>query len=186
MLAMSTKMYKSLNKWTRWVHRWASVWVALPMVIVIVSGVILQLKKESAWIQPTTQIGSSGELMLSFDQILEISRLIPEAQVQSWNDIDRLDVRPEKGVLKVRCKNRWEIQLDTKTGEVLQVAYRRSDMIESIHDGSFFHDSFKRSFFLPAGVILLVVWATGIYLFIRPLGVHVARKPKNQNASATW
>jgi uncharacterized iron-regulated membrane protein len=172
-----------LSKLNRDVHRWASALVALPMVIVIVSGVILQLKRESAWIQPTTQVGSSGELLLSFDQILEISRLIPEAQVKSWNDIDRLDVRPGKGVLKVRCKNRWEIQLDTKTGEVLRVAYRRSDLIESIHDGSFFHDSFKRRVFLPAGVILLVVWATGIYLFIRTFGVHVTKKPKNRVAS---
>jgi len=158
-----------LSKLNRDVHRWGAIMIALPMAIIIISGVVLQLKKESAWIQPTIQEGSSGELSLSFDEILEISQKVPDAEVQSWDDIDRLDIRPDKGMLKVRCKNRWEIQLDAKTGEVLQIAYRRSDLIESIHDGSFFHESFKLWVFLPTGSILLVVWVTGIYLFIRPL-----------------
>lgn len=71
-------------------------------------------------------------------QILAATQAVPEAEVKSWNDIDRLDVRPGKEMLKVCCKNRWEVQLDAKTGSVLQVAYRRSDLIESIHDGRFF------------------------------------------------
>jgi len=157
-----------LSKFNRDVHRWGSIIIALPMAIIIVSGVILQLKKESAWIQPTMQKGSSRELLLSFDQILEASQKVPEAEVESWDDIDRLDVRPDKGMLKVRCKNRWEIQLDTKTGDVLQAAYRRSDQIESIHDGSFIHPAIKLWIFFPAGIILLLVWVTGIYMFIRP------------------
>ena len=68
-------------------------------------------------------------------------------------------------MLKIRCKNRWEIQLDANSGEVLQVAYRRSDLIESIHDGSFFHDRVKLWVFLPAALVLGVLWLTGSYLF---------------------
>ena len=157
-----------LFKFNRDLHRWASILIALPMLIVVVSGLILQLKKEIPWIQPATLVGSRGELILDFDNILEISKSVPEALVGSWGDVDRLDVRPGKGVLKVRCKNQWEIQIDTKSGNILQVAHRRSDLIESIHDGSFFDDSFRLWVFLPAGVILLIVWATGIYLFIHP------------------
>ena len=153
--------------------------IAFPIGVIFVSGVVLQLKKESTWIQPITQVGSSGELSLSFDQILEISKQVPEAQIKSWADIDRLDVRPQKGMLKVRCKNRWEIQLDSKTGDVLQVSCRRSDLIESIHDGSFFHPAAKLWFFLPAAFLLLGVWATGIYIFIRPY----VRNPINQDRS---
>jgi hypothetical protein len=29
--------------------------------------------------------------------------------IETWSDVDRLDVRPGKGMLKVRAKNRWEI-----------------------------------------------------------------------------
>lgn len=164
-----------LSKLNRDVHRWGSILIAVPLIVVIVSGVILQLKKEFAWIQPSTQSGSSDTLTLSFEQILAATQAVPEAAVSSWNDIDRLDVRPAKGVVKVRCRNRWEVQLDTTTGDVLQVAYRRSDLIESIHDGSFFHDAFKLWVVLPTGIILAVLWVTGIYLFFLP---HYAKWKK--------
>jgi uncharacterized iron-regulated membrane protein len=157
-----------LSKLNRDLHRWGSILIALPVAVIIVTGVILQLKKELAWIQPTTKEGSSRELSVSFDQILSATQSFPEAGVKSWDDIDRVDVQPSKGMLKVRCKNRSEVQLDTKTGDVLQVAYRRSDLIESIHDGSFFHDRVKLWIFLPVALVLGVLWMTGIYLFFLP------------------
>jgi uncharacterized iron-regulated membrane protein len=157
-----------LSKLNRDVHRWGSILIAIPLAVILVTGVILQLKKESAWIQPTTKEGSSRELSLSFDQILSATQTVLEANVEGWDDIDRVDVRPSKGMLKVRCKNRSEVQLDTKTGEVLQVAYRRSDLIESIHDGSFFLDRVKLWVFLPVGLVLGVLWMTGVYLFFLP------------------
>jgi uncharacterized iron-regulated membrane protein len=170
-----------LSKLNRDIHRWGSILIAAPVAVIIVTGVILQLKKEYAWIQPPTQQGSGGELSLSFDQILAATRDVPEAEVDSWDDIDRLDVRPGKGMLKVRCKSGWEVQLDVKTGEVLQAAYRRSDLIESIHDGSFFHDGFKLWVFLPAALILAVLWATGVYLFFLP---YYAKWKNRRNRAA--
>jgi uncharacterized iron-regulated membrane protein len=146
-------------------HRWGALIVALPVLIMILSGLILLLKKESNWIQPPSQRGTTQTLSVSFDQLLAIAQGVPQAQIKTWNDIDRLDVRPSKGMVKVRAKNRWEIQIDSHSGAVLQVAYRRSDLIESLHDGSFFHDRVRLWIFLPAGVILLVLWFSGIYLF---------------------
>ena len=86
-------------------------------------------------------------------------------------------------MLKVRCKNRWEVQLDAKPGEVLQVAYRRSDMVESIHDGSFFLDQFKLWVFLPAGLILAVLAITGLHLFSLPHLAKLRRRRKKLGAS---
>ena len=74
--------------------------------------------------------------------------------------------------LKVRSNNRWEIQIDTHSGEVTQVAYRRSDLIEQIHDGSWFHDKVKLWIFLPSGIILFVLWITGFYMFLLPYIVN--------------
>ena len=157
--------FSRLNRLT---HRWGSFLVLIPTAIILGSGLVLHLKKEFDWIQPPTQPGSSAELSLSFDQILEAVQHVPQTQVESWDDIDRLDVRPGKGMLKVRCRNRWEVQLDTKTGDVLQVAYRRSDLIESVHEGSFFHASTKLWLFLPSGLVLVLLWLTGIYMFFQP------------------
>ena len=153
-------------QFNRVVHRWATVLVAIPLLIVICTGIILMVKKEFAWIQPPSQRGISIEPILPFNKILEIAGTVPSAEIRSWEDIDRLDVRPGKGIIKVRSKNRWELQLDSDTGEILHVAYRRSDLIESIHDGSFFHDRVKMWIFLPSAILLAVMLLTGLYLFV--------------------
>jgi uncharacterized iron-regulated membrane protein len=163
------------SRLNRVVHRWGSIATSVPVLIVLVTGVVLQLKKESTWIQPKTQAGVERPPQIAFSEILEIAKTVPQAKVETWDDIDRLDVRPGKGMLKVRCKNRWEVQLDATSGDVLQVAYRRSDLIESIHDGSFFSDGVKLGVFLPTAVVLLVLWITGIYLFLLP---HLAKRKK--------
>jgi len=152
----------------RKIHRWGSFAVALPVLIVIFSGVLLQLKKEIDWVQPPTVKTTIKVPSLSYEELIDIVSAIEQANIKSWDDIDRLDVRPGKGVIKVRGKNNWEVQLNAKTGEVLQVAYRRSDLIESIHDGSFFHNNLKLWVFLPSGIILAILWVTGVYLFLLP------------------
>ncbi|MAI72809.1 MAG: hypothetical protein CMM01_18135 [Rhodopirellula sp.] len=156
------------SRWNRLVHRWGSILIAVPALCVLLTGTVLQLKKQSAWIQPSTQWGIERVPMLSFAEILEIATSAPRAEIQSWDDIDRLDVRPDKGIVKIRAKNRWEVQLDTATGDILQVAFRRSDLIESLHDGSFFHDGVKLGIFLPTALVLIVLWGTGVYLFFLP------------------
>jgi uncharacterized iron-regulated membrane protein len=165
-------------KQNRKIHRWGAIIIALPLITVVVTGVMLQLKKKSDWIQPPAKRGSSEELTISFDRILEVARTVPEAGVETWDDIDRLDVRPSAGMVKVRCKNRREIQIDTNSGEVLQVSVRRSDLIESIHDGSFFFEGAKLWIFLPSALILAGLWGTGLYLFIRPYVAKRRRKAR--------
>jgi uncharacterized iron-regulated membrane protein len=163
----------------RKLHRWGSLIIAVPIIIVVVSGIILQLKKESAWIQPPTVQTSVREPSLSYEKLIAIVKDISQIDVDGWEDIDRLDVRPGKGVIKVRAKSNWEVQLNARTGDVLQVAYRRSDLIESIHDGSYFHESFKLWVFLPAGVLLALLWGTGMYLFALP---HLLKHRKRYKA----
>ncbi len=147
-------------------------------MIVIGSGLFLLLKKDVDWIQPSTLQGSGDAPSLPFERILNAARGEPQAGIQTWEDIDRLDIRPGKGVIKVRGKNRWEVQLDAQTGAVLNVAFRRSDLIESIHDGTFFHDRVKLWVFLPAALILLGLWGTGLYLWLLPYLVRARRRKK--------
>lgn len=159
----------------RRLHRWGSILISLPLLLVVATGILLQLKKDVEWIQPRENKGRSGEMAATFDRILQALQAVPEAGVATWADVNRLDVRPDKGMIKVWCRNNWEVQVDTSTAAVLQVAYRRSDLIESLHDGSWFHDAVKRWVFLPAAVILLGLWLTGIYLFILPHWVRLRR-----------
>lgn len=159
--------------WNRKLHRWAAVAVAIPFLIVICTGLLLQLKKQIPWVQPRENTGGSALPALSLPVILEIAAAVPQAGITEWDHIDRIDVRPSKGMLKIIGKNRWELQVDIATGQVLQTAYRRSDLIESVHDGSFFHDRVKLFVFLPAAVVVLGLWVTGIYLWMLP---YLARR----------
>jgi uncharacterized iron-regulated membrane protein len=154
--------------WMRKSHRWGAVCIALPFLLVIGTGILLQLKKESSWIQPPMAKGTGKTPHATFDDILEAAKSVPEAEVKSWDDVDRLDARPDRNMAKVQAKNRWEIQVDLGTGEVLQKAYRRSDTIEMLHDGSWFSDSVKLYVFLPVAFVVLGLWITGIYLFVLP------------------
>ena len=143
------------------------------------AGIFLMLKKQVDWIQPPTYKGAVVAEMpsITFEDMLATSRLQTEAQISDWTDIDRIDLRPGKSVAKVRAKSGWEIQIDTGTGDVLHVAYRRSDLIESIHDGSFFADWVKLYIFLPVGILLILMWGTGIYLFLLPRLRRKNKKP---------
>ena len=163
-----------MRKWhsrrdTRKIHRLGALLVSIPFLIVIITGLLLQLKKEVEWIQPTTEEVAIDTLSIRFSDILSISQGVLEAQIKDWSDIDRLDVRPDKGIVKVRAKNRWEIQIDLERGTILKTAYRRSDIIEQLHDGSWFHDAAKLWVFLPSGVIVLILWLSGMYLFFVPI-----------------
>ena len=159
----------NLRRDTRKIHRIGAIIIALPFLIILITGLLLQVKKDVAWVQPISQVGVSNVPIISFEQILKISTSVPEAEITSWYDIDRLDVRPDKGMVKVRAINHWEIQIDTKTGDILQVEFRRSDIIEALHDGSWFTDATKYWIFLPSGFIVLVLWVTGIYMYFLPI-----------------
>jgi uncharacterized iron-regulated membrane protein len=172
---------RSLTTLNRKIHHWGSIAIALPLVIVLVTGVLLLLKKDLDWIQPPTIKGEQKGLTLDFEQILAIARTAPEAGIETWADVDRIDVRPGKGMLKVRAESSWEIQIDANTGQILQLAYRRSDLIESIHDGSFFGDYAKLWIFLPAALVVIGLWITGMVLFFHPYLV----KSKKRKAKVT-
>ena len=160
----------SFNVLNRKVHYWASAIVAIPLLVIICSGLLLQAKKQSAWVQPPEKRGTGKAPQISFDEVLERVKQVPEMHVASWDDVNRMDVRPGRGVVKVWLHNGYEVQVDLGTGQVLQVAYRRSDLIESIHDGSFFAgDWTKLGLFLPTGITLLLLWCGGIWMFWVPV-----------------
>lgn len=153
-------------------HRRAALLAALPLLVVILTGLLLQLKKDWAWVQPPTARGPATRPEIGFDAVLAAAAAAPEAGVTGWPDVDRVDVQPGRGVAKVQAKSGWEVQVDLRTGSVLRAAYRRSDVIEAIHDGSWFHPLVKLWVFLPAALLLLGLWLTGLYLYVLPVGVR--------------
>lgn len=68
------------------------------------------------------------------------------------------------------------------TGGLLSSAVRRSDLIEALHDGSWFGSVAKLGVFLPSAVLVLVLWATGVWLWWMPYLSRAAGRVTNANA----
>ncbi|MDA1259436.1 MAG: PepSY-associated TM helix domain-containing protein [Planctomycetota bacterium] len=173
-------MARSLPFWTRKLHRWGAVFVAVPFLLILVTGMLLQFKKDAAWIQPPTMRGAAETPSVSFETILAAAASVAEANIHGWEDVDRLDVRPGRGIVKVQALSGVEVQVDTATGEVLQSMVRRSDLIESLHDGSWFHERAKLWVLFPVALVLVSLWATGVYLWLLP-GMTRRRKARTRD-----
>ena len=179
------------NVLNRKVHYWAAAFIALPILVIIGSGLLLQVKKQLTWVQPTEQTGTGTAPVIDFEGILASVRALPEHGVSGWKDVNRLDVRPSKGIVKVWLRNGFEVQVDLGTGKVLQSKFRRSDVIETLHDGSWFGGDYtKLGLFLPSAIALFVMWLTGLWMFWLPISVkrrrrHLAAHPPVRGAGPT-
>jgi len=158
----------SFRRINRSTHKWASIIVAIPLLIILVTGILLLVKKEINYLQPPSAKGIASQPSISFEVILQQAKTIEQAEVTSWDSIDRLDVRPSKGIIKIRTNSQWEIQLDAKTAKVLHVAYRRSNTIEQIHDGTYWQKNANLWLSLPVAIALLLISLTGLFLFFYP------------------
>ncbi len=175
----------SFNVLNRKIHYWISFGAALPMIVMIGSGLFLQSKKHWSWVQPTEVRGTGTTPAMDLDGILAALRTAPEMNVHTWDDVNRLDVRPGRGVVKAWLMNGYEVQVDLGTGRVLHTAYRRSDLIETIHDGSFFGgDWTKLGLFLPSGIVVLLLWIGGMWMWWVPFAAKRRHRRKKQRAIA--
>ncbi|MCU0711138.1 MAG: PepSY domain-containing protein [Pirellula sp.] len=166
----------------RRIHYWLTLLVALPLTVVVATGLMLQVKKQWTWVQPPEKKGTAKTPSLSFADMLEKVRSHDGFESFDWSNVQRIDVRPSKGITKLVLTGDWEMQLDSATGEIMQVAIRRSDWIESLHDGSYFlGDLSKLGIFFPAGVGLLLMLLSGLWLFWQPIQAKRRRRKSRLN-----
>ena len=59
----------SFNSLNRKVHYWAAFIVAVPLLVMIGSGVLLQLKKQWTWVQPAEHRGTGSAPVLDLEGI---------------------------------------------------------------------------------------------------------------------
>jgi uncharacterized iron-regulated membrane protein len=148
-------------------HRLIALGIALPTLLVLVTGILLQLRQDWRWIQPRAELAQPGMPVITIQQALEQVRAVPEAGVRSWEDVATFDVRFRKGTISVRTRNGYEVQLDGRDGKVLSAAPRRTSLLIELHQGSFFHPLVMRWVFLPAGIGLLFLWFSGVWIWAK-------------------
>lgn len=170
---MNLKRYILNLRKTRVWHKWLGTGLALLLFISAITGVLLALKKDVAVIQPPTIKGQNKDLStwIPLQQIDSIAyhALVAAHPEQATNKVDRLDVRPSKGVVKVLFdQGYWEVQVDGGNGKVLSIARRHSDWIEALHDGSIISDLFKLISMNILGIGLVILLITGLWLWYGP------------------
>jgi uncharacterized iron-regulated membrane protein len=167
-----TRTYRKL-------HRYIGTGLLLFFFIIALTGILLGWKKHSGGlILPNTETGISKSLTtwLPVDSLATLSRdaIIKKHNLQEVQ-IDRMDIRPEKGTIKVSFKgNFYEVQLDGSTGRVLAIRQRNSDIIEQIHDGTildniiYANGYFKLTYTSILGSGLLFLCISGFWLWYNP------------------
>jgi uncharacterized iron-regulated membrane protein len=163
----------------RSIHKWIGISVALFMLVTSITGVMLGWKKNVELLQPATLKGGTLDVTkwVSFEKISQSALRAIDSVTNEENSIDRLDVRFDKGIIKVLfTKGYWEAQVDAATGKTLSVAQRHADWIEHIHDGSIINDFFKLIYTNYIGFGLLFLSITGFWLWYGPKRIRKAKQ----------
>lgn len=152
----------------RW-HRWLALATAVPFLIIVVTGCLLQLKRWIPAIQPPSQKSATGAMAspIAWETLLGSVRTVPQAEVTKWADLQTVDIRPALGVARARSKNGFEVQVDLSTGKVLSAAPRYSSWLIEIHEGAVFGDWIRNGIFVPSAFALLALTLTGFWLLYR-------------------
>lgn len=145
------------------------------------TGLLLGWKKHSGGvILPKSYEGVSTNqqdwlpIHVLHDKAVQVIREKVSAELST--EIDRIDIRPDKGMVKfIFVESYWGVQLDCTTGELLHLERRRSDFIENLHDGSYFdyvlgtkYGQIKLVYTSVLGVALLIFTITGFWLWYGP------------------
>ncbi|HKJ07110.1 MAG TPA: PepSY-associated TM helix domain-containing protein [Flavobacteriaceae bacterium] len=170
-----------LIRYLRKIHRYTGVALFVFFFIIAVSGFFLGLKNNfNGAILPKTMKGQSSNLATwkPIHQLEEkaVAVLKDSVSPKLSTNLSRIDIRQQKGIVKfIFEEHLYEIQLDGKTGQVLQIGKRNSDLLEDIHDGSildtFFNTKnsyFKITYSTLMSTALLVFTLTGFWLWYGP------------------
>ncbi len=187
-MSKRTRSIAALTRFYRKYHRYFGLGLLFFIFISSITGVLLSWKKDLALIQPPTQKGEKAVLaewlpVATLAERAEAALRAAQPQLKDYT-LDRIDLRPSKGIAKCLFKKGyWEVQITGSTGEVKSVARRHSDWIEALHDGSIISDLFKLISMNLLGFGLLVLSFSGFFLWYNPKRIRKLKKKEGLSAT---
>jgi len=188
---VKTEIIAKFTRAYRRLHKWVAVPLFLFMFIIGGTGVLLGWKKQ-ANLRPPTQMGESPDSgnWLSLYRIEGMAKKYTVEHLGLDPAIDRIDVRPGKGIAKIIFKNHYtELQMDLTNGKVLSSGTRYHDVIEDIHDGTIVDrligsdgEPFKVTYTTLTSVGLMVLSFSGFWLWYNPKRIRKIKYTRNQNS----
>jgi uncharacterized iron-regulated membrane protein len=153
-------------------HLWLGVIVSGILLTISVSGVLLNHKERLGLMPEVRQDAAAGlDRALPLDELRRLAdRAAPAAAAAG---VDRMDVRPRRGTIKVRYRDRvvTEVTVDIHSGRVLHVGERNDVFLEKLHSGQIFGDDWVLLSDAAALVIILLV-ISGYWLWLFPRSRH--------------
>lgn len=176
---------KSL-RWFRNLHKWLGIPLIIFFFLIGITSILLAWKKKAELLPPTLETKNGHGEWISPAEMVKIA----ESEMQKIGEsteVDRIDIRPDKGVAKVTFKTHFtEVQLDGMSGKVLSIETRHSDWIEKVHDGSIVDfylggdEATKLTYSTLTALGLILMGVSGFYLWYYP---KVIRRLKGKKQS---
>jgi hypothetical protein len=152
----------------------------IALLVIAITGVLLNHKRSLGLMpdvphEPTAAFSAS----LSLDSLAAIALRVtdagasgetaPSAQDPTRARVDRMDVRPRDGYVKVRLRDAasTEVTIDVVTGRVLHTGRRGDVFLEKLHSG----EAFGGPWVLlsdAAAIALVLTLVTGYWLWLAP------------------
>ena len=148
------------------------------MTLMTVSATVTKTPthKRGLGLMPDVEHAPSGPLQssLTIGQLADSAiAAVPGGDTDPVVRVDRMDVRPRDGLIKVRLRDSasTEVTLDLATGRVLHVGRRGDVFLEKLHSGEIFGG---RGILLSdiAAVGLLLTLVSGYWIWLFPKWTH--------------
>jgi hypothetical protein len=172
------------SRWTLaraafYIHLWLGVLATIALIAISITGILLNHKRGLGLMPdvPHQPTGSFSETISLESMALAALTAAPQAARANWKAgdpvdiglIDRMDVRPRDGLVKVRLRDKaaMEMTVDINTGQVIHVGRRGDVFLEKLHSGEAFGG---RMVILSdiAAVCLVLTLITGYWLWLVP------------------
>lgn len=150
-------------------HLWVGVILTTALLVLAITGILLNHKR-GLGLMPDVEHTPTA----AFETALPLATLVERATAASGltgDDavVDRMDVRPDKGYVKVRFDDPaiTEVTVDLTTGAALHVGARGDVFMEQLHSGELFGSNWVLlSDIAAVGLVLLLI--SGYWLWLAP------------------
>lgn len=169
-LANKTRNYRRL-------HRFVAVPLFAFLFLVGATGVLLGWKKQAQLSPPTLSSSNLNAVQwVPIDSLQKIAIGYAKDSLHMDSQIDRIDIRPSKGIAKVIFENHYtELQLDCATGKILSNKQRLHDFVEHLHDGTIIDrligskkEQAKITYTTITSLGLMLLAFTGFWMWLNP------------------
>lgn len=160
-----------LTRGAFYAHLWLGVVFTVVLTAISITGILLNHKRGLGLMPDVAHAPTD-----SFAAALPLARLaaialaaVPPRDSLDLAFVDRMDVRPRDGFVKVRLRDAssTEVTIDLTTGGILHIGARGDAFLEKLHSGEIFGS--RGVLLSDAGAIALVITLiTGVWLWLVP------------------